>query len=40
MDLLQLQYFQTIAKLENMSKASEYLYVAQPTLSVSMTRLE
>lgn len=40
MDLLQLQYFRTIAKLENMSKAAEYLYVAQPTLSVSMTRLE
>lgn len=40
MDLLQLQYFQTIARLENLTKASELLYVAQPNLSVSMKRLE
>ena len=40
MDLSQMQYFQTIAKLENMTKASEILYVAQPNLSVSIKRLE
>lgn len=40
MDILQLQYFQTIAKLENISKAAEYLYVAQPNLSTSIKRLE
>ncbi len=40
MDLLQLQYFQTIARLENLTKAAEQLYVAQPNLSVSMKRLE
>ncbi len=40
MDLMQLQYFRTIANLENITKASELLYVAQPNLSVSMRRLE
>lgn len=40
MDILQLQYFQTIARLENMTKASEILYVAQPNLSISIKRLE
>lgn len=40
MDLLQLQYFRTIAKLENLTKASELLFVAQPNLSVSISRLE
>lgn len=40
MDLLQLQYFRTIARLENITKASELLYVAQPNLSVSLRRLE
>jgi DNA-binding transcriptional LysR family regulator len=40
MDLLQLQYFQTIARLENITKASEILYVAQPNLSTSIKRLE
>jgi DNA-binding transcriptional LysR family regulator len=40
MDILQLQYFQTIARLENLTKASELLYIAQPNLSVSMKRLE
>ena len=40
MDILQLQYFQTIARLENVSRASELLYVAQPNLSTSIKRLE
>ena len=40
MDILQLQYFQTIARLENITRASEILYVAQPNLSISIKRLE
>ena len=40
MNLLQLQYFRTIAQLENLSRAAEVLCVAQPNLSVSMKRLE
>lgn len=40
MDLQQLQYFRTIARTENISRAAELLYVAQPNLSVSITRLE
>ncbi len=40
MDILQLQYFQTIARLENITKAAETLYVAQPNLSISVKRLE
>lgn len=40
MDILQLQYFQTIARLENITRASEILYVAQPNLSTSIKRLE
>jgi DNA-binding transcriptional LysR family regulator len=40
MDLQQLKYFQTIARLENMSRAAEELYVAQPSLSRAIARLE
>ncbi len=40
MDLLQLQYFREIAHAENMSKAAERLFVSQPTLSGSLSRLE
>lgn len=40
MDILQLQYFQTVARLENITRAAEVLYVAQPNLSVSIKRLE
>ena len=40
MDLLQLQYFRTIAHLENLTKASKLLFVAQSNLSVSLTKLE
>lgn len=40
MDLQQLHYFVTIAHLENMSRAAEELYVAQPSLSRSLARLE
>lgn len=40
MDLLQLQYFRAIAQHENMTKAAEALFVSQPNLSTSMSRLE
>lgn len=40
MDLLQLQYFRTIAQYENLTKAAQALFVSQPNLSTSMSRLE
>ncbi len=40
MDLLQLQYFMTIARMENLTKAAQLLFVTQPNLSASITRLE
>ncbi len=40
MDLLQLQYFREIARYENMTRAAANLYVTQPNLSASITRLE
>lgn len=40
MDLLQLKYFQTVAKLEHMTKAAHELQIAQPALSVTIARLE
>lgn len=40
MELLQLRYFQTVATTGNMSKAADILYVSQPNLSISLTRLE
>ena len=40
MELLQLQYFITVAKEENMTHAAEILHVAQPALSQSVRRLE
>lgn len=40
MELLQLRYFQTVATLGNMSKAAEDLFVSQPNLSISISRLE
>ena len=40
MDLTQLQYFRTVARLENMTQAARELYVSQPTLSQSIARLE
>ena len=40
MNLNQLYYFKTIAKLQNIRIASEKLNVSQPSLSVSMTNLE
>ena len=40
MDLLQLQYFRAIAEYEIMTKAAQALFVSQPNLSGSMSRLE
>ena len=40
MDLLQLQYFRTIARYENITKAAQALFVSQPNLSASLSRLE
>ncbi|WP_040207583.1 LysR family transcriptional regulator [Neobacillus jeddahensis] len=40
MELLQLQYFQTVARLEHMTKAAAELQIAQPSLSKTITRLE
>lgn len=40
MELLQLRYFQAVATLGNMSKAAENLFVSQPNLSISISRLE
>ena len=40
MDLLQLHYFQTVARLEHVTRAAEELRVAQPALSKTIARLE
>ncbi|MCY7834316.1 LysR family transcriptional regulator, partial [Bacillus spizizenii] len=40
MELLKLKYFQTVAFTEHMSKAAELLNIAQPSLSLTIKRLE
>jgi len=40
LELLQLKYFQTVARLEHMTKAAEELQIAQPSLSKTIARLE
>ena len=40
MDMIQLQYFQILAKEQNMSRTAEKLHVAQPAISTSLARLE
>lgn len=40
MELAQLRYFVTVAQLGNMSKAAETMFVSQPNLSTSLSRLE
>ncbi|WP_159887272.1 LysR family transcriptional regulator [Paenibacillus puerhi] len=40
MELLQLRYFQTVARMEHMTKAAQELCIAQPALSKTISRLE
>ncbi len=40
MDLQQLRYFQTVARLQNMRKAADELSIAQPAISKAIARLE
>ncbi len=40
MELLQLKYFQTVAYTEHVSKAAQLLNIAQPSLSLTIKRLE
>ncbi|CAM5204348.1 DNA-binding transcriptional LysR family regulator OS=Ureibacillus acetophenoni OX=614649 GN=SAMN05877842_102170 PE=3 SV=1 [Ureibacillus acetophenoni] len=40
MDFTSLMYFKTVAKYENMSRASEHLHISQPALSKSISLLE
>jgi len=40
MDFTQLQYFRTVARLQNVTRAAEILYISQPNLSTSLTKLE
>lgn len=40
MEIQQLQYFQTLAKLEHMTRAAEVLMISQPALSKSISNIE
>ena len=40
MELLQIKYFRAIAETENISKAAQRLFIAQPSLSQTLKRLE
>lgn len=40
MDLQQLKYFQTVARLEHMTRAAEVLNISQPALSKAISQLE
>ncbi|TWH49560.1 LysR family transcriptional regulator [Sporomusa sp. KB1] len=40
MELLQLKYFQVVARTEHMTKAAHELHIAQPALSMTIARLE
>jgi DNA-binding transcriptional LysR family regulator len=40
MELLQLQYFRTVARMEHMTRAAQELRIAQPALSKTIARLE
>ena len=40
MELRELKYFLAVAQEQNITKAAEYLYIAQPSLSKQMQKLE
>ena len=40
MELTQLRYFQKVARTKRITKAAQDLYISQPTLSQSLSRLE
>lgn len=40
MDILQLKYFQTVAKFQHITNASEELHISQPSLSKTISKLE
>ena len=40
MEFLQLKYFQSVAKYENITKAAKELHISQPSLSITIKRLE
>lgn len=40
MDLLQLKYFKVVATLQHMTRAAEKLHIAQPSLSLTIKKLE
>src|SRR5665647_2208774 len=40
MELLQLRYFQALAKKEHMSRTAESLFISQPSLSLTIKKLE
>ena len=40
LDLQQLQYFRTVARLQHITKAANELHISQPNLSNAIKRLE
>ena len=40
MELRQLEYFAAVARLKNYTRAADEMYVSQPTISVSIQKLE
>ena len=40
MELIQLRYFQKVARLHSITKAAQELFISQPSLSQSLNRLE
>jgi DNA-binding transcriptional LysR family regulator len=40
MELQQLEYFQTVSRLNNITRAAEHLHVAQPSITIAIQKLE
>lgn len=40
MDIRQLEYFQMVGKLGNITRAAEHLHVSQSTITIAIQRLE